>query len=171
MQNDPSAARSFSACRRRVSFCMDRKKPTAQAAFSWPFGPIHLETHQGWAQNERSRSYSPTPGPRFTGDTDSSHHLLFSARKKGVLGCGSFRAHWGPDQAKIRKRCGFFQAPPVHLPTLSSRPLPGLVLTQKSRWGRGGRRTGPPARAGGTGSPRGQSTWLRWGTFSRRRST
>ncbi len=35
----------------------------------------------------------------------------------------------------------------------------------------GGRRTAPPARAGGTGTPRGQSTWPRWDTFSRRRST
>ena len=57
----------ISPLRRRVSFWMPRKKPMAQATFSWPFGPIHLEKHQGAAQDERSALIFAAPGPHFTG--------------------------------------------------------------------------------------------------------
>ena len=53
--------------RRRVSFWMPRKKPMAQATFSWPFGPIHLENHQGAAQDERFALIFAAPGPHFAG--------------------------------------------------------------------------------------------------------
>ena len=54
-------------CGRRVSFWMSRKKPMAQATFSWPFGPIHLERHQGAAQDERSALIFAAPGPHYGG--------------------------------------------------------------------------------------------------------
>ena len=43
----------FAACGRRVSFPAMGKKPMAQATFSWPCGPIHLEDRRGTAQDER----------------------------------------------------------------------------------------------------------------------
>ena len=39
----------------------------AQATFSWPFGPIHLEKHQGAAQDERFALIFAAPGPYFAG--------------------------------------------------------------------------------------------------------
>ena len=46
---------------------MPRKKPMAQATFSWPFGPIHLEKHQGAAQDERFALIFAAPGPHLRG--------------------------------------------------------------------------------------------------------
>ena len=40
-------AGDFAACGRRVSFPAMGKKPMAQATFSWPCGPIHLEDRRG----------------------------------------------------------------------------------------------------------------------------
>ena len=67
------SSQGVSPPRRRASFWMPRKKPMAQATFSWPFGPIHLERHQGVSAIGRGVCAAPAsmplpPGPPFYGD-------------------------------------------------------------------------------------------------------
>ena len=66
------SSQGMSPPRRRASFWMPRKKPMAQATFSWPFGPIHLERHQGLSAIGRCVCAAPAsmplpPGPPFYG--------------------------------------------------------------------------------------------------------
>ena len=82
----------FAACGRRVSFWMPRKKPMAQATFSWPFGPIHLERHQGAAQDERFALIFAAPGPHFTGAQLGSLAVNAKARAAQLTGCPSIAA-------------------------------------------------------------------------------
>ena len=82
----------FAACGRRVSFWMPRKKPMAQATFSWPFGPIHLERHQGAAQDERFALIFAAPGPHFTGAQLGSLAVIAKARVAQLTGCPSIAA-------------------------------------------------------------------------------
>ena len=82
----------FAACGRRVSFWMPRKKPMAQATFSWPFGPIHLERHQGAAQDERFALIFTAPGPHFTGAQLGSLAVNAKARVAQLTGCPSIAA-------------------------------------------------------------------------------
>ena len=82
----------FAACGRRVSFWMPRKKPMAQATFSWPFGPIHLERHQGAAQDERFALIFAAPGPHFTGAQLGSLAVNAKARVAQLTGCPSIAA-------------------------------------------------------------------------------
>ena len=82
----------FAACGRRVSFWIPRKKPMAQATFSWPFGPIHLERHQGAAQDERFALIFAAPGPHFTGAQLGSLAVNAKARAAQLTGCPSIAA-------------------------------------------------------------------------------
>ena len=71
---------------------MPRKKPMAQATFSWPFGPIHLERHQGAAQDERFALIFAAPGPHFTGAQLGSLAVNAKARVAQLTGCPSIAA-------------------------------------------------------------------------------
>ncbi len=64
----------------------------AQATFSWPFGPIHLERYQGAAQDERFALIFALPTPSgppghlpLTGGVGPGPHF-YGGRQLGKLG-------------------------------------------------------------------------------------
>ncbi len=113
-------------CGRRVSFWMSRKKPMAQATFSWPFGPIHLERHQGAAQDERSALIFAAPGPHYGGRPPERLCRVSGAQNLSDL--PQFNpGPLGPCVCKNFRFCHSTTAPEFAEPTITVRrwPLPG----------------------------------------------
>ena len=72
----------FAACGRRVSFPAMGKKPMAQATFSWPCGPIHLEDRRGTAQDGHFVSiFALPPVPHYGGRVPVRLSKISGARK------------------------------------------------------------------------------------------
>ena len=85
----------FAACGRRVSFPAMGKKPMAQATFSWPCGPIHLEDRRGTAQDGHFVSiFALPPVPPFTEVTPWVRQSISGAQNLSGWS-KSLPAHWG----------------------------------------------------------------------------
>ena len=111
----------FAACGRRVSFPAMGKKPMAQATFSWPCGPIHLEDRRGTAQDGHFVSIFALPPVPHYGGYPLEQAESFRRAKSGVLGCHSVRPHWGPEQEENWDWCDFIPAPAASEPTSRGR--------------------------------------------------
>ena len=108
----------FAACGRRVSFPAMGKKPMAQATFSWPCGPIHLEDRRGTAQDGHFVSiFALPPVPRYVGRSPGRLCVISGAQNLSG-GLNSCRAT-GPWVCKNCNRCGSRTAPGFTQPTLS----------------------------------------------------
>ena len=88
---------------------MPRKKPMAQATFSWPFGPIHLERHQGMSAIGRCVCAAPAsmplpPGPPFYGGPNQADLAVIAKARVAQLIAfpSSFAAaHWAGNEGIV----------------------------------------------------------------------